>query len=235
MPTGVYPRKPSEPRLCSVDGCGRVHAGRGFCRTHYGRWLKWGDPHAVRPFGRTSPVSLTERIWAKIAKVDGCWIWQGALGTGTGYAVLSVGNRNTYVHRLIYELLVEPIPAGFQVDHLCRNRRCVNPSHLEPVTQQENNRRAQAYRASLITHCPYGHPYDEQNTYVLRGSRRCKACNTRKSRERKRLGTCDVTNPARPYDSCNRGVAGGQGCALYGWSAGRSDGSYGPSPASGRP
>lgn len=73
----------------------------------------------------------------------GCWIWQWALHPENGYGIWNVrGKRGQQAHRHYYEMLVGPIPEGLTIDHLCRNRPCVNPAHLEPVTSQENRRRA---------------------------------------------------------------------------------------------
>jgi hypothetical protein len=81
----------------------------------------------------------------------------------------------TLAHRVAYIAAVGPIPAGMELDHLCRNRGCVNPEHLEPVTHYENMRRS---RLAARTHCVNGHPFDDQNTYWRphRQGRGCKAC-----------------------------------------------------------
>lgn len=139
---------------CSIEGCARPAQGRtGWCHTHY---------EHNRRYGRPQPLTVEDRFWAKVRVIPcgGCWEWQGHLAGG-GYGGFSDG-RNVYAHRWAYEHLIAPIPDGLQIDHLCRNRACVNPAHLEPVTQTENQMRG--LKGSLVTHCPQGHPYDEENT-----------------------------------------------------------------------
>jgi len=112
-----------------------------------------------------------------------CWLWNRSVRSD-GYGTYYANGKQNYAHRFAYETLVGPIPSGLHLDHLCRVRNCVNPKHLEPVTQEENTRRAA--EANKRTECPHGHRYDEVNTYVYKGYKKCKACKleaTKKWRE----------------------------------------------------
>jgi len=125
-----------------------------------------------------------------------CHVWTGAVKGGSlkhgRYAAFGAH----YAHRVAYEAAHGPIPAGLEIDHLCRNHLCVRPSHLEPVTRRENLRRgngalAQRRRAKARTQCPQGHPYDQENTIRGKHQRKCRACNrewNRLRRERMRCG-----------------------------------------------
>ncbi len=113
-------------------------------------------------------VRFAERFWARVHQADGCWEWLGA-HTGAGYGAYWRNGRMDMAHRISYELIVGPIPAGLQIDHLCRNRGCVNPTHLEPVTGSVNQRRSPITTGrlnTLKTHCPSGHPYEGRNLVV---------------------------------------------------------------------
>ena len=77
------------------------------------------------------------RFWSKVKKSRGCWLWQGAINTN-GYGNFHNKGRTVKAHRFAYEICVGEIPKGLTIDHLCRVRHCVNPSHLEPVTMREN-------------------------------------------------------------------------------------------------
>lgn len=188
----------TRPFECAVPECDRTPHARGWCRRHYKRWARYGDPtkgnaspierrpgdhcsvegcrrplnqgrlcsmHAnrvrrngsvdgVRVVLRVPKLSLgasdTERALSKIlCDIDSqCWNWQANKSGGYGRFILS-SRRSVAAHRFFYELLVGPIPEGLHLDHLCRNRACVNPAHLEPVTQAENNRRAGALRGGV--------------------------------------------------------------------------------------
>lgn len=122
------------------------------------------------------------RFWAKVDAVGVCWEWTGYVNP-KGYGNYRRGGRTHWVHRLAWELLVGPIPDGLEIDHLCRNRRCVNPDHLEPVTRSENLRRGHtstktADTARAKTRCKHGHEFTPENTYVYvkTGRRQCRRC-----------------------------------------------------------
>lgn len=128
---------------------------------------------------------LPARFWNKVqVQPNGCWVWKASLFS-TGYGCFNVDGRIAKAHRFAYEVCVCPVPDNKQLDHLCRNRACVNLAHLEIVTHQENTLRGVGLTAQNArkTHCPQGHPYDEVNTKVYDGRRYCRACR----RERKRL------------------------------------------------
>lgn len=119
--------------ICSIDDCDRPKASRGWCRKHYQRWQRNGDP-LVRKRS-TSDQPLLERILNGL-DVGDCWEWTGWRLHGHG--IIGWKYKRVFVHRAIWEELVGPIPDGMVIDHLCRNRACANPDHLEPVTLREN-------------------------------------------------------------------------------------------------
>jgi hypothetical protein len=125
-----------------------------------------------------------ERALARIVVGDDCWEWAGAHNRD-GYGTAYKDGRPQGAHRVIYELLVGPIPDGLQIDHLCRNRGCVNPAHMEPVTKKVNLLRGEGVGARFArkTHCANGHPFDAENTRITpAGYRVCRTCHRNRER-----------------------------------------------------
>jgi hypothetical protein len=132
----VHPNSVRRLGACSVDGCEADAISRNLCNKHYQRWLKYGDPLAVEGHDRTPE----QRFWTMVSKTETCWLWTG--GLSRGYAMFWLDGKNVKAHRFAYELLVGPIPEGLVLDHVvargCKWRHCVNPAHLEPVTERVN-------------------------------------------------------------------------------------------------
>lgn len=148
-----------------------------------------------------------ERFIEKTRRVEsGCIEEAGGLN-GVGYGQFYRGKREvgdtgkTYAHRWAYEHYVGPIPEGMHLDHLCRNRKCCNPDHLEPVTPRENILRgvAPAAEHAKKTECPAGHKYEGDNLYLhpVKGQRICRACGRiRAKQKRDRLKQQKLTERA---------------------------------------
>lgn len=136
-------------------------------------------------------MKTEEQFWSQVERTEGCWLWT-ASQLWNGYGQLRWQTKQRTAHRVAYELLVGPIPEGLQLDHLCSVRHCVNPAHLEAVTQQENIRRS-ASNWNHSTTCKRGHDItDPANIYVIpsNGKRQCRECmrfNQREKTRRKRL------------------------------------------------
>ena len=173
---------------CIIPDCTKPHWRRSFCGAHYKRWRLHGDPSASTPLRVNHLGPPLVRFWAKVNKgavseyaphLGACWLWVG--GKRNGYGRFGVTHGvGVYSHRFAYELLIGPIPAGLTIDHLCRVLTCVNPSHLEPVTNRENVLRGVSFAAlhARKTHCPQGHPYSGDNLYIAPGGRKreCREC-----------------------------------------------------------
>lgn len=152
-------------RTCFARGCSDPITYRRWCMPHYEQWFRYGLPE-------NDPIQL------QLAKIvvgadNECWVWTAGLNEN-GYGNLAFRGQHYLAHRWAYEWWVGPIPPGMSLDHLCRNRRCCNPAHLEPVTPQENMRRARGmnYRPA----CGRGHLYTPENTGWLPYRRYCRAC-----------------------------------------------------------
>ncbi len=155
-------------RVCTL--CPSPHYSLGYCRRHYRAYKKWGDPNS-------RPATLAERILANyVVDETGCWIWKGQLNNkGYGLIWSRDAGQKIAAHRVAYELLVGPIPAGLELDHTCETPACVNPAHLEPVTHAENMRRIRDRQMACRR---AGHDWtDPRNVYRdANGGRRCRAC-----------------------------------------------------------
>jgi hypothetical protein len=136
------------------------------------------------------PANTVERIFDLYVTpvASGCWEWSGKVAKN-GYGHTKVGGEFRLAHRAFYEGMKGPIAEGMTIDHLCRNRSCVNPAHLEPVSRGENVLRSPATRAAINlakTHCVRGHPLSGPNLYLRPdrpGHRHCRACAKAASRK----------------------------------------------------
>ncbi len=181
-------------KVCSVQACEKPGtAGRGWCQGHYSRWQRWGDVVPDRPLG-PAPRSLHPmddtviQRWARFVTLpawrDDCWLWTGSdCGhedePDRNHGQFWLHHKRYMAHRVSYERFVGPIPEGYEIDHLCRVPKCVNPDHLEAVTPRENKLRGTSVMArnARKTHCKHGHPFSPANTRV-RKSGRARTCLT---------------------------------------------------------
>jgi hypothetical protein len=140
-----------------------------------------GSPKKFRQGNQwtTGKLSVEERFWSMVDKSGEHWHWLGAK-TPLGYGLFWIDGHYKGAHRMAWELQHGSIPDGYVIDHICRVPSCV--LHIEPVTEQENQHRGVGTSASK-THCPQGHPYDEENTYRTKnGKRQCRACSRARTR-----------------------------------------------------
>jgi hypothetical protein len=139
--------------ICAVDGCDKPVRRKVWCMAHYKRWWRHGDATAG---GIRNTGSVAERFWARVSKGDGCWEWQGSVGSH-GYGQLSSSPPNKRMlttHRLSWELHHGEVPDGLMVLHHCDNKQCVRPDHLYVGTHSDNLRdmwqRGQRYRGHVL-------------------------------------------------------------------------------------
>lgn len=158
----------------------------------------------------TTKLAVGDRFWAKVNKGIFCWEWQGAKATGYGH--FRFEGRMVMAHRWAYEAMVGPIPEGLEIDHLCRNRPCVRPDHLEAVKSRENVLRSDGLAAQYAqrTHCNKGHEFTLENTIKFTDrpatARRCRTCMLTRS-----LGRCGACLETR-HDDCRVQLRGGGHC-----------------------
>jgi hypothetical protein len=130
-------------------------------------------------------TAFWERFKSHIEFTPYCWLWKGSKNWG-GYGQVNMGGKNVRsVHKVAYELFHGSVPEGLQLDHLCRVRHCVNPAHLDAVTQRDNLLRGDGPTAKNArkTHCKHGHELSGDNLYAGTG-RICRIC--KRHRERKK-------------------------------------------------
>lgn len=182
---------------CLGKGCKRAPVARGMCLMHYKRWRKWGSPEGSAP-RTTLREAFDDRLKVGHAPahrpgLGRCTEWTGEISPA-GYGIIThrpSGKIKKLAHRVALQIGGVEIPAGMVVDHLCRNRRCVNRSHLEIVTNEENLRRGIGHRLrnGMDSRCINGHEYTSENTYSnpnKAGDIRCMECARERDRKRSR-------------------------------------------------
>lgn len=172
---------------CSIPDCDGQVKARGWCWLHLQRWYRHRDPLHEPPRSipkpkRTRPTVL-QRIFSQVEITDHCWIWLGVTTPdGYGRAWSGPGGAVKFVHRMMYELCVGPIPDGLTIDHLCRVRPCIRTDHLEVVSLQTNILRSPVAPAAINarkTHCKHGHEFTPENIYrrpARPHTRSCRVC-----------------------------------------------------------
>ena len=142
-----------------------------------------------------------DRFWSLVEKTASCWHWLGY--TQDGYGRTVVDGKRAMAHRFSYQWRHGPVPKGLVLDHLCRNRRCVNPDHLEAVTQRTNSLRgiSPVSENNRKRYCKHGHPFDAQNTYLRSqsGNRDCRTCRNDRVRRWKTTNRERHLEQARDY------------------------------------
>lgn len=159
--------------MCFVDGCERVTLAKGLCSAHYARKRRGVETdNPIRP----RVTDGIDRILTWVELQGSCWNWTGAINQ-YGYGISSQAGKNVMAHRYVYSVLVGVLPEGLDADHICRNRRCCNPDHIEFVSRRENLLRG-AGTYGLRTYCRHGHDMRKPDNVRsnTKGHKTCRAC-----------------------------------------------------------
>lgn len=206
--------------LCAEPGCPETPVARTFCGPHYKVHARRND---LPPKVGNLPNGPAE-FWSRVEKTSTCWLWRGSISR-YGYGQFMSARKSWRAHRYVWELTRGPIPQGLVLDHLCRNRSCVNPDHLEVVTNRENVRRGigpTAINARKQT-CNNGHPLSGENLRIDEdGARLCIVCarrrslkSTRKVRGETRI--CGAPSPRSASGFCAIRHSVARGCWRHGF------------------
>ena len=176
-------------RICSVEGCDNIFRAKDMCSSHYNQVKGYNEKYYKYVKKRKVPIHKTVNgeidksyFMTFVDVTDECWRWSGATSTN-GYGVFKVEKKLKKAHRLTYEYFIGDIPYGLVIDHLCENKMCVNPFHLEAVTIEENVRRAaenrRYERVQSDKGCINGHPFNRIKTRINKSGhiqRYCLSC-----------------------------------------------------------
>jgi hypothetical protein len=154
---------------CQTENCASVAKVRGLCMSCYRKARRRGMPRIADDYAT--------RFWLRVTKTETCWLWD-VISPKARYGHFHAGGKVYQAHAFAYKLLVGSVPDGCEFDHLCRNRGCVNPAHLEPVPHRINVLRGEGPCAKNArkTHCKHGHPLTPDNLVPGCKWRQCKIC-----------------------------------------------------------
>lgn len=130
---------------CSFSGCVNKQQAKKLCGAH------WRQQHIGKELTTLSnQISVIDRLNKNIVKTEYCWTWTGRVSGKYGYPQISLSGRQVMAHRVMFEEVIRPMDPGETIDHLCRNRICINPEHLEAIPLRDNVKRMHAYRSLIL-------------------------------------------------------------------------------------